>query len=135
MPEIELEEITITEVAISTHLKEQLLTVVEEEKQVIVHCKIEAIDGFNAARIWPTTYLIDVRSNHRSTLLHVDGVTMYPVWTEIPSGKTLYFTLIFSGLPASSLMFDFMEDIPEPGGFFVSNIKRNPKDIYSIELT
>jgi hypothetical protein len=47
-----------------------------------------------------------------------------------PEGKSFRFTLIFSGLSKSCEFFDLLEDIPEAGGFFIQNIKRNKDDIY-----
>jgi len=133
----ELDELTttLTKVEISDETRAKLLNLEDEECQVTVHCKIAAPFFDTVARIWETTYLVDNKSKHKSILLHINGVTRYPIWTEIPKGTTLNFTLIFSKLPVGCQSFDFLEEIPEPGGFYVGKIKRNTIDVYHIELS
>ncbi|MPN29566.1 hypothetical protein SDC9_177019 [bioreactor metagenome] len=46
--------------------------------------------------------------------------------------KDFWFTLVFSGLPDECTTFDLIEEIPEEGGFFVPNIKRNGTDVYRV---
>ena len=137
----EIDTQTDEDIAIETSLieseetKKKLLSKVDEEGQVIVNCKIAATFFDNVARIWETTFLIERKSNHRSLLIYIEGITKYPVWTEIPVRTTLYFRLIFSALPKSCKVFDFLEQIPEPGGFNISNIKRTRTDVYHVDLT
>jgi hypothetical protein len=50
---------------------------------------------------------------------------------EIPAVK---FTLFFAPLPKSCEFFDLLEDIPQAGGFFIQNIKRNKSDIYNLDI-
>ena len=59
---------------------------------------------------------------------------MFPYWTEVPSVKEYWFTLIFSGLPKDCKLFDFVEEIPQEGGFLVTDIDRNESDVYTIKL-
>jgi hypothetical protein len=76
------------------------------------------------------------------TVEHLDISTAKPVikfdfniapeWTYVPEGKTSRFTLIFAPLPKSCEFFDLLEDIPETGGFFIQNIKRNKSDVYHV---
>ena len=107
------------------------LTKIEEEKQVTVHCKYI---GSTRIRIWKSTFLCAHNSSHRSKLIHVDNITLYPEWTPLEKVKKTGFTLIFNGLPKHCDQFDLIEDIPEPGGFIVKNIKRNSSDVYLIEV-
>ena len=60
---------------------------------------------------------------------------MAPVWTHIPDKLEYSFLLIFSGLPKSCKQFDLVEDIKEPGGFFVQGITRNETDVYHINIS
>jgi hypothetical protein len=53
---------------------------------------------------------------------------------EVPTGSTLRFTLFFSSLPKSFVLFDFLEDIPESGGFEIRGIKRNKSDVYPVTI-
>ncbi|MET3732754.1 hypothetical protein [Moheibacter stercoris] len=112
----------------------ELLAEIEEESQVIVHCEISPIPEENFARIWPTTYLVDNATGLKYPLVYADGITMYPVWTRIPEGVTMRFSLYFKGLPKSCLSFDLMEIIPAPGAFHVPNIPRNQTDVYQVVL-
>ncbi|MBS7332562.1 hypothetical protein [Faecalibacter bovis] len=124
MPEIELER----EVFIAT----ELLTQIEEESQVIVHCHMDCTEFADAARIWPSTYIIDNATGIRYQLVHSEGITMAPNWTYIPEGSSLHFTLFFKGLPKSCKSFDLVEIISQPGGFECRNIPRNNNDVYHV---
>ncbi|MEG1590114.1 hypothetical protein [Chryseobacterium sp.] len=126
----------ISKPIIAKEILESLQTKIEEEKQVIVHCCFPASPFLgNLIRIWNTTHLIDNTSSHKSKLIHAENITIYPNWTVVPFMKDFWFTLVFSGLPKDCKSFDFKEEIPEEGGFFVKSIKRNPSDIYRIKIS
>jgi hypothetical protein len=105
----------------------------QEDKQVIVHCKFYG-NGRTRIRIWASTFLIDNHSGHTSKLLTAYNIPFYPVWKNVAKGETVNFTLIFAGLPKSCETFDLYEEIPQSGGFFKNNIKRNQSDVYTITL-
>ena len=129
-------EVDIVKPKIAPEILEALKTKSEEEKQVIVHCCFPASPFFgNLIRIWPSTILMDENSGHESRLIHSENISLFPYWTEVPPMKDFWFTLVFSGLPKDCLSFDFKEVIPEEGGFFVKNIKRNSTDIYRIKIS
>lgn len=115
-------------------IEHELLHEIEEEKQVIIHCHMVADEYSNAARIWPSTYIIDNQSGQRNQLLFADGITMFPTWTYIKEYSSLNFTLIFGGLPKSCKSFDLVEIIPQAGGFEYRKIPRNKTDVYHINL-
>jgi len=121
-------------VEICEELKHRVLTLNEEEKQVIIHCSVYSADAGDAARIWRSTYLVDQKSGGRHELLFAEGISYAPQWTLIPSNKPLEFTLIFRGLPKSCHVFDLVEMIPEEGGFEVLNITRTPSDVYYLTI-
>jgi hypothetical protein len=126
---------TITKPTISPELLESLKTQTDIEKQVIVHCCFPASSSSDMfIRIWSSTFLIDEKIGHRSSLIHHENISLFPYWTEVPPMKDYWFTLVFSGLPKSCVSFDFAEIIPQEGGFLVSNIKRNGTDVYRIKL-
>jgi hypothetical protein len=133
---IETEEQIVTAnpaVKYDDKLKEEILSQIHEEGMVIVHCSYHAeIEG--AVRIWNSTYLIDKASGERSHLHHAENITIAPLWTLVSAGKTFRFTLIFSPLPKSCEFFNLFEDIPESGGFFIQNIKRNKSDVYNVTI-
>ena len=106
-----------------------------EDSFVYVHCYFRNKWENMLIRIWKTTYLVDGLSGTRSKLLHAENISIAPVWTRIPDGQQYSFLLIFSGLPKSCKQFDLVEEIPEPGGFFIQNISRNEKDVYHIDVS
>ena len=101
---------------------------------VYVHCYFRNKWENMLIRIWKTTFLIDERSGTRSGLLHAENISVAPTWTQIPDGREYSFLLIFSGLPKNCKQFDLVEEISEPGGFFVANISRNETDVYHINI-
>jgi hypothetical protein len=56
------------------------------------------------------------------------------MWTEVPNNALFRFLLIFEALPKGCNIFDLVEDIPQPGGFFVSDIMRNATDVYHVHI-
>lgn len=126
---------TITKPDIVQEVLQSLQTKIEEEKQVIVHCCFPAtFFAGSLIRIWNSTYLIDDRLAHRSTLIDHENISVFPYWTEVPPFRDFWFTLVFSGLPKECTTFDLQEIIPEEGGFHVKNIKRNGSDVYRVKL-
>lgn len=112
-----------------------LLIQTEEESQVIVHGSFIGWMEDISIRIWKSTFLFAKESTHRSELLHVDGISLFPTWTFVEASETFYFTLIFKGLPKDCLSFDLIEKIPEEGGFEIRNIQRNKTDVYHLNFT
>lgn len=129
------EIITKPEVEIATELLVDLQSQIQEEGQVVVHCiSTAAADYDHYIRVWPTTYLLDQHSPHRSDLVHVEKVAMAPMWQLVPAGTMANYSLIFSGLPKDCTVFDLEEIIPLPGRFSAKSIVRNDTDVYFIRL-
>lgn len=105
-----------------------------EDSYVYVHCHFHNSHKDMLIRIWQSTYLIDKATASRSKLVHVENISLAPVWTQIPDGGTYSFLLIFNALPKSCQLFDLLEDIPQPGGFFIEGIARNQTDVYHINF-
>ena len=127
---------TIIKPEICQEILEALQTEIQEEKQVIVHCCFPATfyDG-SLIRIWRSTFLVDERLKHKSSLIHHENISIFPYWTAVPPMQDYWFTLVFSGLPKDCTSFDLREEIPEEGGFLVKNIKRNGTDVYRVKLS
>lgn len=105
------------------------------EQQVVLHCRFEhGVFYSPEIRIWPSTFLKPRYSTEVSRLLHAFNISFYPEWKKIQAGKTHEFTLIFEGLPKGCTSFDLVEEIPEPGGFYIQDITRNLSDVYHIEV-
>ena len=128
------QEVTVVpSVKIDPRIKNEVLAQIHEEKVVIVHCSYKSpIDS--GIRIWSSTVLIDKVSGDRSTMHHAENISIAPTWALVPAGTIFRFTLIFSPLPKSYEVFDFLEDISEAGGFFIQNIKRNKSDVYNVKI-
>ena len=105
-----------------------------EDSFVYVHCHFNNTSDDMLIRIWSTTFLVDRDSAARSQLIHAENISYAPLWTIIPQKGDFAFLLIFGGLPKSCLVFDMIEEIAQPGGFHIKNIKRNETDVYHIDL-
>ena len=108
---------------------------IKEESQVTIHFKYTGSMWGTKIRIWKSTFLHAKGSSHQSSLVHVENISVHPTWTHVSAGETINFTLIFSGLPKDCEYFDLIEDIPEPGGFIINDIKRNNSDVYHFTMT
>lgn len=127
-----MSSLTKESTAVETVVEEK--TIELEASHVYVHCYFNNTVKDMLIRIWKTTFLVDKNSSHRSKLVHVENISYAPQWTVIPENKLFQFLLIFEGLPKGCEMFDLLEDIPQPGGFFVANIMRNKKDVYHVYI-
>jgi len=122
-------------IKIGEKTKKKLLIKPEELGQVILNCayKSTTSDFFSTGiRIRKTTILKANDSKHKSKLVYVENITLYPTITWLPN-KEAVFTLVFTGLPKHCKSFDLIENIPE-NGFVVRDIKRNKSDVYSINV-
>lgn len=131
-----LKVITEPSIEIDPKLLAELYAKSEEVGQVILHFLYHTPKNtIMNIRIWPTTYLYDTSSPHKSDLLHAEHITLYPQWMPCLPGEKVYFTLIFSGLPRSCKKFDFIEEcVGQDGGFEARNILRNETDVYFLEM-
>ena len=105
---------TKTDIKIDQKIKNDVKTQVDELGQVVLHFTYKTPSTTNMdslIRIWPTTYLYDLGSAHKSELVHAENIVYYPFWMICPAGKDVHFTLIFSGLPKSCSAFDFIEHL------------------------
>ena len=138
MPTVSLSYLEIRvlapEILIKETVKQQLQDLTAEESQVIVHCSYFTGGFEEKIRIWKSTFLMARESAHRSKLLYVENISLYPDWTDMERYKEFRFTLIFSALPKDCKVFDLVETIPEPGGFEVRGIGRNGVDVYRVEV-
>ena len=127
--------LTKPKITIAKELKSKIKEQADLEKQVIVHCKIKTPASLQMGiRIWPTTFLFDHTSEHKSQLVHQENIPLMPGWKSIPSGSIYTFTLIFNGLPRTCYKFHLIELTPQTGGFESLNIIRNKTDVYTVEL-
>lgn len=105
-----------------------------EDQHVYVHCYYKNDLPEMLIRVWRSTFLVDKVSGSRSELIHAEKISLAPQWTIIQGKITFSFLLIFSALAKDCKVFDLIEDIPQAGGFFVPNIKRNELDVYHVDI-
>jgi hypothetical protein len=105
-----------------------------KDAYVYVHCYFKNDWNEMLIRIWRSTFLIDRTSGSRSELVHAENISFAPQWKMISGNTTFSFLLIFSALPKDCKVFDLLEDIPQSGGFFISNITRNELDVYHVDI-
>jgi len=118
----------------TTVIKEKSNTEIAPEKQVIVHCHYYNHGMADQIRIWETTYLIAKNHEYRSQLINAYNIAKYPKFMTTIPNVPHKFTLIFEALPEECKLFDLLEDIPETGGFYIHNIRRNKTDIYDLKI-
>ena len=109
----------------------EVLTQINEEQQVILHCSFLSFPGA-LIRIWPCTFLIPKNGGDKIPLVHAENISFAPVWTQLEGYGVFTFTLIFNGLPRNCSLFDMVEDINEPGSFIIPDIERNSTDVYRV---
>ena len=125
------EVITKPKIEIASAILNELETFAQSEGQVIVHCLLYSTRSIGAKiRIWPSTFLFDNHSPHKSNLVTAENISLYPIWQEVPPGKVAHFTLVFNALPKACNSFDLIELIPELNGFTAFEIERNSTDVY-----
>lgn len=128
--------LTRPKIEIDPDLLDQLRIQTEEQGQVILHFLYMNISPYaSKVRIWPSSYLYDQGSDHRSEIVHAENITWYPEWKDIAPFTLDYFSLIFTGLPKSCTVFDFEEHCTSEGGaFVVRGIQRNDQDVYYLQM-
>ena len=126
----------ISEPQIDVEILKSLKAQVEELGQVVLHFLYKSpLTEIMNIRIWPSSYLYDLHSDHRSELVHIENIVLAPYWMPCFPGEKIHFTLIFSGLPKTCTMFDFVEICDnELGAFEARNIMRNDSDVYYLEI-
>src|SRR5688572_33378822 len=120
--------------AVDDKVLESIEPALLEDSYVYVHCTFDNSFRDALIRIWKTTYLVDHASGVKSQLIHAENISIAPLWTIIPDKKVYNFILIFAALPKTCRLFDLIEEIPQPGGFFVEDIVRNGRDVYHVNM-
>ena len=105
----------------------------EEERTTIVHCRLQSPFP-TLARIWNTTFLLE-EDGRKVPLVKAFRISMAPDWTWfVTEDGYISFTLLFEGRSKGCHLFQLMEIIEEPGGFYSDKIRRNKTDVYEVEL-
>ena len=101
---------------------------------VRVHCHIPPSDDIGPWWIQRTTWLVDRHSNHRSRLLHSEGMPHPPGARPGIAFRGLDFLLLFEPLPTSCVLFDLVEETSDLFPFRAKGLVRNDQDIYRVTL-
>jgi len=123
-----------TQPAVEAEILSSIDPDVLDDSYVYVHCHVGNLAEGMLIRIWRTTFLIDRSQGSKSQLIHAENISFAPAWTMIPGKGAYTFLLIFSALAKSCRVFDLVEEIPQPGGFLVKNIRRNETDVYHVDI-
>ncbi|HMR58025.1 MAG TPA: hypothetical protein PLM56_01955 [Cyclobacteriaceae bacterium] len=127
-------EVPVIKPSIATDVLTSIDSWTLEDQHVYVHCYFKNEIEEMLIRVWRSTFLADKISGSRSELVHAENISFAPQWTIIKGKRVYSFLLIFSALPKDCKVFDLVEDIPQAGGFFVPNIKRNELDVYHVDI-
>ena len=131
----EVEVLPKPDLELDQNLLQQAKEYPQLEQQIVLHCSFQHTPFFNPSiRIWKNTYLKPKGSTQVFRMLNAFNISIYPEWTKVKYQGIHEFTLIFEGLPKDCKTFDLIEDIPEDGGFYVPNIRRNSSDIYLVNV-
>lgn len=119
-------------------LDPKILTEIQEEAQVIVHCSFyndpTLYFGEMGVRVWKETFLIDEATGIKVQMIKALGIVYQPDWYFLAPGETKRFTMIFDALPKTCVSFTLAEIINQPGAFVVKGILRNNSDVYHARL-
>ena len=127
--------LTLPDIETEVEVTPEILSSIEEEGQVIVHCSFHnQYPEMMGVRVWKSTFLICESSGYKSQLIRAFDIPYQPNWYRVPPGATKRFTMVFEALPKSCNSFTFMEIIHQPGPFIVTGIARNNSDVYHIRL-
>ena len=74
-----VEIITKPKIQISEDILAEIKTQTAEMGQVVIHFLFESNQIDYYIRIWPTTFLYDNHSAHRSELIHHENISLYHV--------------------------------------------------------
>ncbi len=105
------------------------------DSYIYIHTHVKQMPEELLIRIWKSTFLIGKNVPCRSALIHAENITYAPVWTIVPKNFPYHFLLIFGGLQKDCSVFDVVEQIPEPRGFYFGNVQRNETDVYHLDLS
>ena len=116
-------------IELSPEIQEQVKNVAKEG-QTIVHCSVVTPCSL---RIWKTTRL-QANNGKNYKLVHAENISIFPKWTKVNKFGLHSFTLYFEPLDKDVVKFDLEENIPQPGGFSLKDIKREKEDIYHVSF-
>jgi len=127
--------ITQPKVEIDQDILRKFQEQIQEAGQVVIHCvSTDSLGWGMHIRIWPTTFLLDQGSSHRSEMVHVENIVLAPNWQYLAPAEKLHYSLIFSGLPKSCTTFDLIEFGEGKNCFSALDIARNKSDVYYVRL-
>lgn len=107
---------------------------IKNDEKTIIKCRVICSQASESFRVSESTFLLDTKNNKKLKLIKHYGTEPYSEWTRMKKGETLIVTLVFEKLPLNCETFSLIEDIIEPGGFLIENIKYNSTGFYEVEL-
>ena len=91
-----------TTIEITFLKKMKTLEDIKEESQVTIHFKYTGSMWGDKIRIWKSTFLHAKGSSHRSSLVHVENISVHPTWTHVSAAANFIFTVMVADLQEDS---------------------------------
>lgn len=111
----------------------------EVEGQTLVHCKYVSKDKYKNGgwvNIYKTTFLVNPDTKDMLAMAQAFHVPVSPARHFFKqAGQLKQFTLLFPRIPKHWKRFHLLEVADKGGGFRVSDIARNERGVYHIELS
>ena len=128
-----MSSITIAKPSVVIDEEVKALIAHQTEECTIVHCRYFTNEP-TGVRIWPTTFLVE-DSGKRCKLIKNFNISIMPEWTfYFIEYDFIRFTLVFEALSRDCMIFNLLEDIPQPFGFYSNKVRKNNSGVYTVEV-
>ena len=111
----------------------------QAEAQTLVHCSYVSQDKYKNGgwvNIFPSTFLVNPDTKDMLALAQAYNVPVSPARHYFKeAGQLKQFTLLFPQVPKHWKRFHLLEVADKGGGFRVTDITRNDRGVYQVQLT
>ena len=111
----------------------------QAEAQTLVHCSYVSQDKYKNGgwvNIFPSTFLVNPDTKDMLALAQAYNVPVSPARHYFKeAGQLKRFTLLFPQVPKHWKRFHLLEVADKGGGFRVTDITRNDRGVYQVQLT
>ena len=111
----------------------------QAEAQTLVHCSYVSQDKYKNGgwvNIFPSTFLVNPDTKDMLALAQAYNVPVSPARHYFKeAGQLKQFTLLFPQVPKHWRRFHLLEVADKGGGFRVTDITRNDRGVYQVQLT
>lgn len=111
----------------------------QAEAQTLIHCSYVSQDKYKNGgwvNIFPSTFLVNPDTKDMLALAQAYNVPVSPARHYFKeAGQLKQFTLLFPQVPKHWKRFHLLEVADKGGGFRVTDITRNDRGVYQVQLT